>query len=801
MSELFEKSIRTLELPAVLEMLSAKAVSEAAREKSRHIMPATDRQEVLRLLDETDAAKERLGLYGSPSFAGVRDVSEPLARADRGGMLNTRELLNIAGLLTAARRVSEYDAERKGEATAIDRFFSALHTNRYLEDRIHGAILDEETIADTASAELTDIRRKMRIAASKGRQILQKIISSPSYAKVLQEALITQRDGRFVVPVKAECKGSIPGLVHDISSSGATLFVEPMGVVQANNELKELQAREEKEIDRVLRMLSGECAAQRENILYDYDLLVQLDAIFARAQLSYAMDAGRPLVRKRGGIDLRRARHPLLDPAKAVPVTVALGGAYDTLVITGPNTGGKTVTLKTLGLLCLMAQCGLHIPAGDQSAVQVFDRVLADVGDEQSIEQSLSTFSAHMANTVEILKQADDRSLILFDELGAGTDPVEGAALAIAIIQDVRGKGALTAATTHYAELKTFAMTTAGVENASCEFDVQTLRPTYRLLIGIPGKSNAFAISRRLGLDESVIENAKAQMDNESVRFEDVLTQLEEKRQRLEKAQNEADRLWRQREEDARKARTFREQMEKARDNARSKGEADARRIVQQAQRQADAVFAELDELRKQQQRQADYQTLNERKSDVKRRLNEAESDLHRHDDTPEPIPAPSRPIAVGDTVELAGVHTGAAVLAVNGDGTLLLQAGKMKMTVKAAQVRLLETAEEVEKKKKQSDAARQRSGPSVQINTAARASAELDIRGLETLEAESVVENYLDAASRSKLGTVTIIHGKGTGALRAAVHQLLKKNRQVKSFRLGRYGEGEAGVTVVELK
>ena len=818
MSDLFEKSIKTLELPAVLELLSRHAVSDEAKARCLRLRPATDAAAVEHLLDETDAAKTRLGLHGSPSFAGVKDVSQALNRADHGGVLNTRELLDVAGVLTAARRVSDYDAERQGEATALDRRFSALHVNRYLEDRIRSAILDEETIADTASPELADIRRKMRAAATKGRQILQRIISSPSYAKVLQEALITQRDGRFVVPVKAECKGSLPGLVHDISSSGATLFVEPMGVVQANNELKELQAREEKEIDRVLRMLSGECAAQRENILYDYDLLVQLDAIFARAQLSYAMDAGRPLVRKRGGIDLRRARHPLLDPAKAVPVTVALGGAYDTLVITGPNTGGKTVTLKTLGLLCLMAQCGLHIPAGDQSAVQVFDRVLADVGDEQSIEQSLSTFSAHMANTVEILKQADDRSLILFDELGAGTDPVEGAALAIAIIQDVRRKGALTAATTHYAELKTFAMTTAGVENASCEFstpavvmagvenascefDVQTLRPTYRLLIGIPGKSNAFAISRRLGLDESVIENAKAQMDNESVRFEDVLTQLEEKRQRLEKAQNEADRLWRQREEDARKARTFREQMEKARDNARSKGEADARRIVQQAQQQADAVFAELDELRKQQQRQADYQTLNERKSDVKRRLNEAESDLHRHDDTPEPIPAPSRPIAVGDTVELAGVHTGAAVLAVNGDGTLLLQAGKMKMTVKAAQVRLLETAEEVEKKKKQSDAARQRSGPSVQINTAARASAELDIRGLETLEAESVVENYLDAASRSKLGTVTIIHGKGTGALRAAVHQLLKKNRQVKSFRLGRYGEGEAGVTVVELK
>ena len=799
MSDLFEKSIRTLELPAVLELLARHAVSDEAKARCLRLRPSTEAAAVEHLLDETDAAKVRVGLHGSPSFAGVKDVSRPLDRADHGGVLNTRELLDIAGVLTAARRVSDYDAERQGEATAIDRLFSALHVNRYLEDKIRSAILDEETIADTASPELADIRRSMRAAASKGRQILQRIISSPSYAKVLQEALITQRDGRFVVPVKAECKGSLPGLVHDVSSSGATLFVEPMGVVQANNELKELQAKEDKEIDRVLRILSGECAAQRENILYDYDLLVQLDTIFARAQLSYAMDAGRPLVRKRGGIDLKRARHPLLDPAKAVPVTVSLGGAYDTLVITGPNTGGKTVTLKTLGLLSLMAQCGLHIPAGDQSAVQVFTRILADVGDEQSIEQSLSTFSAHMANTVEILRQADDRSLILFDELGAGTDPVEGAALAIAIIQDVRAKGALTAATTHYAELKTFAMTTAGVENASCEFDVQTLRPTYRLLIGIPGKSNAFAISRRLGLEESVIENAKAQMDSESVRFEDVLTQLEEKRQRLEKAQGEADRLWRQREEDARKARTFREQMEKAKDNARAKGETEARRIVQQAQRQADEVFAELEQLRRQQR--ADYQSVNDRKADIRRRLNEAESELHRRDGSAEPIPAPTRPIAVGDTVELSGVRTGATVLAVNGDGTLLLQAGKMKMTVKAAQVRLLETAEEVEKKKKQSDAARQRSSGTVTLNTGARASAELDIRGLETLEAESVVENYLDAASRAKLGSVTIIHGKGTGALRAAVHQMLKKNRQVKSFRLGRYGEGEAGVTVVELK
>ena len=799
MSELFDKSIRTLELPAVLEMLSAKAVSEAAREKSRHIMPATERQEVLRLLDETDAARERLGLYGSPSFSGVKDVSEPLARADRGGMLNTRELLNIAGLLTAARRVYEYDAERKGEATAIDRFFSALHTNKYLEDRIHGAILDEETIADTASAELTDIRRKMRIAASKGRQILQKIISSPSYAKVLQEALITQRDGRFVVPVKAECKGSLPGLVHDISSSGATLFVEPMGVVQANNELKELEAREEKEIERILRELSAQCADAMEYILLDYDMLVHLDMIFARAQLSYTMNASRPEVVRKGAIRLKRARHPLLDQAKAVPVTVELGGDYDTLVITGPNTGGKTVTLKTLGLLCLMAQCGLHIPADSGSTVRVFDRILADVGDEQSIEQSLSTFSAHMSNTVEILRQADDDSLILFDELGAGTDPVEGAALAIAIIQHARSKGALIAATTHYAELKTFAMTTAGVENASCEFDVQTLRPTYRLLVGIPGKSNAFAISRRLGLDESVIADAKAQMDSESLRFEDVLAQLEEKRQRLEKAQTEANRLWQQREEDARKARIFREQMEKAKENARAKGEAEAKRIVREAQQKTEEIFAQLEELRKQQTRAANFQQVNDAKAAIRHDLKEAEAVLHSRDQEPE-APAPSRPIAVGDLVELAGVKTAATVLNVNGDGSMLLQAGKMKMTVKAGQVRLLESAEEIEKRKKQAAAA-QRKNVSPQIQLAARAASELDIRGMETLEAESVVENYIDAAVMAKLGTVTIIHGKGTGALRKAVHEMLKRNRAVKSFRLGRYGEGEAGVTVVELK
>ena len=795
MNTLFEKSIRTLELPVVLETLASLAVSDAAKEKCRALAPVCDLEEALHLQEETQSARERLGLYGSPSFSGVKDVSRALNRADHGGVLNTRELLDVADLLTASRRVAEYDRDRQGEKTVLDHLFSALHTNKFLEDKIRGAILDEETIADSASPELADIRRKMRLAASKGRQILQRIISSPSYAKVLQEALITQRDGRFVVPVKAECKGSIPGLVHDISSSGATLFVEPMGVVQANNELKELQAREEKEIDRILRILSGECAAQMMNILYDYDILVHLDVIFARGQLSYRMNAAKPILARRGGIVLRRARHPLLDQAKAVPISLELGNSYDTLVITGPNTGGKTVTLKTIGLLTLMAQCGLQIPADDGCRLRVFDRVLADVGDEQSIEQSLSTFSAHMSNTVEILRQADENSLLLFDELGAGTDPVEGAALAIAIIQNGRSKGSLIAATTHYAEMKTFAMTTAGVENASCEFDVATLRPTYRLLIGIPGKSNAFAISRRLGLDEEVIAAAKAQMDSESIRFEDVLTQLEEKRQRLEKAQAEADRLWQQSQEDALKARTFREQMEKAKENARSKGESEARRIVRQAQQQVDEIFAELDELRRKMQQQADFQAINDAKVSARKHMNAAQEALHLREETPEPE-TPSRPIAAGDRVELPGVRTAATVVQVNGDGSLVLQAGKMKMTAKPGQVRLIEGQPQVKKQ-----AAAPKTGPAPTLHLERRASSELDIRGYETLEAESVVENYLDAAVMAKLETVTIIHGKGTGALRKAVHEILRRSKAVKSFRLGRYGEGEAGVTVVELK
>ena len=796
MSELFDKSIRTLELPRVLVLLAEQAVSQEAKELALAVRPETDYEDVLRLLDQTDGARAMMTLHGAPGFSGVKPMRELLDRADRGGSLSIPELIRVGDLLYTARRAKEYFNADNMEPTALDQIFLSIHGNRFLEDKIRRCIADENTVADAASPELADIRRHMRAALAKSRQILQKIISSPSYSKVLQDNIITQRDGRFVVPVKAEQKGNLPGLVHDVSSTGATVFVEPMGVVQANNEYAELQAKEQAEIDRILAELSADAAAHRGDIQWDHDALVQLDLIFARGELGDRMDAVRPQVRRDGLIRLRKARHPLLDKKTAVPIDIELGGAFDTLVITGPNTGGKTVSLKTLGLLTLMTQCGLHIPVGDRSEVSVYERVLADIGDEQSIEQSLSTFSAHMKTIVAILQEADRDSLILFDELGAGTDPIEGAALAIAIIQHVRALGAKSAATTHYAELKTFAMTTVGVENASCEFNVETLSPTYRLLIGIPGKSNAFAISRRLGLPDEVIADAQSQMSKDSVRFEDVLTQLEEKRQALEKREREADRLYRQREEDARKAREFREQMQRAKENARSRGEAEAKRILRDARSASDAVFAELEKMRKEQAKAERTLNANEARAELRRQLNEAEDSIDRRDARSEPIPKPSRPIQKGDLVEIPGVSTPAEVVSVGSDGTLQLKAGILKMKAKAKEVRLIEDDERAAMKKKAPKSIRT---AVTGLHTAA--SRELDIRGMETLEAESVVETFLSTAVMSHLETVTIIHGKGTGALRKAVHDILRRNKNVKSFRLGVYGEGENGVTVVTLK
>ena len=533
MTDLFEKSMETLELPRVLSLLADQAVTEEGKERARRLRPETDPAEVALRLQETTAAVNKMVLRGSPSFSGVKPVAGSLQRADMGGSLNTRELLDIAGVLAAARSAKEYGESDGEEKSPIDVLFHSLHPNRFLEDKITGSIVGDGELADSASPELASIRRHIRATESKVRDILQKIISS-SQAKYLQESIITQRSGRYVVPVKSEFKNEIPGLVHDLSGSGSTFFIEPMGVVKANNELRELQAKEEKEIDRILAELSAEAASFREDITLNYDLLIRLDSIFARGKLSARMGAMEPGLSAKS-LCLRRARHPLLPPKTAVANDLSLGEKFDTLVITGPNTGGKTVTLKTIGLLTLMAQCGLHIPAGDGSTIRVCQRVLADIGDEQSIAQSLSTFSSHMSNIVGMLAETDGETLVLFDELGGGTDPVEGAALAAAIIEHARSLGALVAATTHYAELKVYAMTTPGVENASCEFDVETLAPTYRLLVGIPGKSNAFAISQRLGLPQEIIQQAAARVSAENVRFEDVLTKLDQQRQEMEK--------------------------------------------------------------------------------------------------------------------------------------------------------------------------------------------------------------------------------------------------------------------------
>ena len=564
---------------------------------------------------------------GAPGFRGTVDVSAALLRAERGGSLAPTELLRIAGVLRCARNVKAY-GDGDHVDTVLDPLFNQLMTNRYLEDRITGAILSEDEIADSASSELASIRRKMRAQSAKIKESLNKIISSPAYAKALREPIITMRGDRYVVPVKAESKAAIPGLVHDVSSSGGTFFIEPMSAVNANNALRELALAEQAEIERILAELSAMAAEHRDQIETDYELLTELDVIFARAQLSYQMHAIEPEIRTDGALELVRARHPLIDPKTVVPITVRLGSDFDTLVITGPNTGGKTVTLKTLGLLTLMAECGLHVPADHGSSVNLFGSVLADIGDEQSIAQSLSTFSAHMKNIVEIIDQCDADSLILFDELGAGTDPAEGAALAVALIEFCRTMGSRVAATTHYAELKIFAMRTPGVVNASCEFDVETLQPTYRLLIGVPGKSNAFAISRRLGLSEDIIKKAQDMISENDQNFEDVLNLLEQQRQQMESARIEAERLRLETEQQKQKSDEYYAQIQREREKAAQKARAEAQYIIDEARRAADEVAQELKQLRKQMREMGQADDMNARQAELRRTLNEAQDKL-----------------------------------------------------------------------------------------------------------------------------------------------------------------------------
>ena len=791
MSELYEKSLLKLELDKVLEQLAECAGSEIGKETCRNLRPVSDLEEVQLLLDQTTAASDLCTRKGNPSFSGVADVSASLERADRGGSLQPVELLRIAGVLRCARTIKSYcDEEEK--TTVLDPLFRSLTPNKYLEDRISGAILSEEEIADNASPALSDIRRHMRIQAGKIKDGLQKIISSPAYAKYLRDPIITIRGGRYVVPVKSEHKGDVPGLVHDVSATGSTYFVEPMSAVNANNALRELELKEKKEIERILAELSSEAAAHREDITLDVKLLVQLDVIFAKAKLGYRMRAWAPLMNDKGIVELRNARHPLIDSKTVVPISLHLGRDFDSMIITGPNTGGKTVTLKTIGLLTLMAECGLHIPAGDGSRLSTFDAILADIGDEQSIAQSLSTFSSHMRTIVDVVAQCDDRTLVLFDELGAGTDPAEGAALATAIIEFCRKMGSRVVATTHYAELKLYAMRTKGVINASCEFDVETLRPTYKLLIGIPGKSNAFAISRKLGLSEVILKEADDLVDKSDKDFEDVLSQLEQQRQQMETARHEAERLRQETEKIKRHSEEYSQQLQKEKDKAMESARKEAQMIIEDARRTANAASEELKALRKQLQDSADASGINQRQAEVRRSLNEAESKL-RAAKTEEKRPEPKRGVLVGDTVEILKLGTKASVIAINKDGTYQLQAGIMKMTVKPEEVYLLENENPYKQKGRP-----QHSGREMKLEAH---SPEVDLRGMDTVEAVCALSLYLDSAMRSNLKQVRIIHGKGTGAVRAAVHQELRRNKFVKSFRLGVYGEGEDGVTIAEFR
>ena len=730
-------------------------------------------------------------LKGSPSFGGIVDVGASLSRADRGGCLSPEELLRVATVLKAARTAKEY-AEGDAVESGLDIFFRQLTPNKFFEERIFTSILSKDEIADAASSELASIRRKIRQQSSKIRESLQKIITSPTYAKILQEPIVTIRSDRFVVPVKAECKSQLPGLVHDVSSSGSTFFIEPMSAVNGNNELRELFVVNAREIERILAELSAEAAARQESINLNYEMLVTLDCIFARAKLSFAMHGIEPVIRTDGKLELKRARHPLIDAKKVVPVSLSLGVDFDTMVITGPNTGGKTVTLKTIGLLTLMAECGLHIPADDGSSIAIFETVLADIGDEQSIEQSLSTFSSHMRNIVEILQACDRDSLILFDELCAGTDPAEGAALAIALIEFCRKCGAKVATTTHYAELKLYAMRTAGVINASCEFNVETLQPTYRLLIGIPGKSNAFAISRRLGLDEKIIEDAHSMVSQNDVNFEDVLTQLEQQRQQMEQAKAEAETA--PHGDGEAEAKSLTNIMPRSRLSATRPCSRRAKRRSTSSRMPAGRPTTSTKswkQLRKQAKDGAFVEGSNEKQAALRRSLNEAEGKLREKQEVRQ-RPAASRAIRVGDTVELLKFGSKATVLAVNKDGSYQLQAGIMKVNAKPDEVYLLENETQAKAKKLMEGKVRD-------LKSAAQP--ELDIRGMAVDEALPVLDNFLDAAYMGNLPNARIIHGKGTGVLRKAVQDELRRCKYVKSFRLGVYGEGEDGVTIAEFK
>ncbi len=782
---------KTLELDKILERLSGLTSLPDAREQALALEPQTDIKKTELLLRQTDDAVALSGRFGAPSFGGAVNCAGNLRRAEAGGCLTAGELLKIADTLRIIRTVKEWHSRCASVETALDGFFSGLISNKYLEEKITSAIISEEEISDKASNTLSDIRRKIRTASSKARETLDKIVHSSKYIKYLQDTIITQRDGRYVVPVRAECRNNVPGLVHDTSSSGQTVFIEPMGVVQANNDIRMLRNKEEEEIERILFELSANAGDFADTIIRSYNNLSQLNLIFAKAELAYSMRATLPKINDRGVINLKQARHPLIPKDKVVPIDINLGGDFDTLVITGPNTGGKTVTLKTLGLLTLMAMCGLLVPCADNSELSVFRRVLVDIGDEQSIEQSLSTFSAHMTNIIQIIKLANAGSLCLIDELGAGTDPVEGAALAIAILERLRESRAKIASTTHYAELKEFALRTEGVENGSCEFDVATLKPTYRLLIGVPGKSNAFAISKRLGMEQDIVARAQELVSGENRQFEDVVETLEKRRQSLERQVENANRLTAKANTEKQKAENELRRAKADAEREIERAREEAQRIISRTRAQADALVEELEKARREKELSA------EGRSKLRRDINqmEAHADPVKLKNTPDEEYKLPRPLKVGDEVLIYDIDKNATVLAPpNKDGVVLVQAGIIKTRVDIKNLRLL-------KSKLKPNTPKFAATRNVPSRMDVRPETEVDVRGQTAIEAIGIVDKAIDNAVLSGVSKLTIIHGKGTGVLRREINQYLRRHKAVKSQRLGTFGEGEDGVTIVELK
>lgn len=787
----------SLELDKVLELLAGHTSCEDARFIALHIEPKSKLAEAQALLNQTKDAHMLLARFGGPSFGGLINVNNALFRADAGSTLSLRELLNVAAVLHVIRSISQWRSTNEGVTTVLDIYFNALAPNRFLEDAITTSIISEEEVADNASPTLADIRRKIKLHESRVKEQLGKYTHNPNYSKYLQDNIITMRNGRYVIPVRNEYRGEVAGLVHDTSSSGATVFIEPMPIVEANNQIKLLKNKEADEIDRILAELSANVGSFASSIKSSYECAVELDLIFAKAQLAYSMRASVPLLNNEGIIELRRARHPLIDKSKVVPVDIRLGEEFDTIVITGPNTGGKTVSIKTLGLLSLMAMCGLMLPVDDRSRISVFDRVLADIGDEQSIEQSLSTFSSHITRIVEILKEADEKSLVLIDELGAGTDPIEGAALAVSVLEQLRKQGAKIGATTHYAELKSYALQTKGVINGSCEFDVQSLKPTYKLLIGIPGRSNAFAISKRLGISDEIIDHAQELVSNENIRFEDVVDRLEKSRAEMEKEREEARKIREQADRELEKAQRLKEDIQQLRQKELEDAKGQAARITEQAKREAYQLLNDLDTLKKQQAKEKDAAEMARRaRAVIKRDLNAIDSAadpiVSYENDEDYTLP---RPLKIGDTVLIADIGNEATVVTLKDKkGLVTVQMGTMKTRVKEESLRLLEKKAKTEKKRSVITGKTES-----RMNMEAKTS--VDLRGMTVEEGIMELDRYIDHALRMGINEFTVIHGKGTGVLRSAVREYLKKSKFVKTSRLGTFGEGEDGVSIVTLK